>query len=85
MSKLWSSQSFCNRWLREQVDLPRKHRSTLIYCTLQPSELESVLEIIRQFEVRMNSGKARIAVTSKLDKSAGTLEVFVEGSRETSS
>ncbi len=84
MSELSSYKSFCNRWLREQAGLPRKHRSTLIYCTLQPLELELVLETIRQFEVRMNSGKEQIAVTSKLDKQDGTLEVFVEGSREMS-
>ncbi len=77
--------SFCNKWLRQQADLPRKRRSTLIYCTLQQSELESVLEEIRQFEDRMNSGKERIAVTRKQDKSAGTIELFVEGSKEMSS
>ncbi len=84
MSNSWSSQSFCNRWLREQADLPRKHRSTLIYCTLLPSELQSVLVQIRQFEDRMNSGKGRIAVTRKLDRSVGTIELFVEGSKEMS-
>ncbi len=81
----WSSQSFCNRWLREQADLPRKHRSTLIYCTLQPSELESVLGVIRRFEAVMNSGKEQIVVTRKLDKNVGTIELFVEGSKEMSS
>ncbi len=80
----WSSQSFCNRWLREQADLPRKHRSTLIYCTLEPSELESVLATIRQFEEHMNSGKEQIAVTRKLGHLDGTIELFVEGSREMS-
>ncbi len=76
--------SFCNRWLREQADLPRKHRSTLIYCTLVQSELESLLETIRQFEDRMNCGEDRLAVTRKQDKSVGTIELFVEGSREMS-
>ncbi len=80
--KQWSSQSFCNRWLREQADLPRKLRSTLIYCTLQPSELESVLETIRQFEGAMNYGREQIVVTRKLDSSDGTIELFVEGSKE---
>ncbi len=76
---------FCNKWLRSQADLPRKHRSTLIYCTLLPSELVSVLAVIRQFEEVMNSGKGQIAVTRKLDKSVGTIELFVEGSKEMSS
>ncbi len=80
-----STWSFCNKWLRQQADLPRKHRSTLIYCTLQPSELLLVLVIIRQFEEAMNSGKGQIAVTRKLDRSVGTIELFVEGSKEMSS
>ncbi len=84
MTKEWSSQSFCNRWLREQADLPRKHRSTLIYCTLQPSELQSVLEVIRRFEEAMNSGEVQLVVTRKCDKNAGTIELFVEGSKEMS-
>ncbi len=82
MSAEWS---FCNRWLRQQADLPRKHRSTLIYCTLQQSELESVLALIQRFEGAMSSGKGQIVVTRKLDKNAGTIELFVEGSREMSS
>ncbi len=81
MSEEWS---FCNRWLRHQSKLERKYRNTLIYCTLEPSELESVLALIRRFEVAMSSGKAQIAVTRKLDKNAGTIELFVEGSRVTS-
>ncbi len=79
----WSSQSFCNRWLREQADLPPKRRSTLIYCTLQESELASVLETIRQFEEAMNYGKVPRAVTRKCDKSAGTIELCVVDSKET--
>ncbi len=82
MTKEWSSQSFCNRWLREQADLPPKHRSTLIYCTLQQSELESVLEEIRRFEDLMSSGKEPIVVTRKLDESVGTIELSVDGSKE---
>ncbi len=74
--------SFCNKWLRSQADLPRKRRSTLIYCTLLQSELESVLATIRQFEARMSYGEDRVVVTRKLDKSAGTIELFVEGSKE---
>ncbi len=77
----WSSQSFCNRWLREQADLPRKHRSTLIYCTLGPQELQSVLETIRQFEEAMNYGGVRVEVTRKQDKNAGTIDLFVEDSK----
>ncbi len=82
--KEWSSMSFCNKWLREQANLPRKSRSTLIYCTLAPEELQSVLEIIQHFEEVMNSGKEAIAVTRKCDRNAGTIELFVEGSREMS-
>ncbi len=74
--------SFCNRWLRQQADLPRKRRSTLIYCTLQPSELESVLEVIRRFEDRMNCGRDQLEVMSKVDRKLGTIELFVEDSRE---
>ncbi len=81
----WSSQSFCNSWLREQANLPRKQRTTLIYCTLGEQELLSLLETIRRFEVRMNSGKGQLAVTRKCDRSVGTLELFVEGSKEMSS
>ncbi len=76
-----SEWSFCNRWLREQSKLPRKERNTLIFCGLEQSALESVLDLIRQFEDRMNSGKEQVAVTRKLDKSAGTIELFVEGSK----
>ncbi len=79
MNEKWS---FFNRWLRQQADLPRKSRSTLIYCTLQPQELRQVLDIIQQFEVRMNSGEAVLEVTRRCDKNAGTIEVFVEDSRE---
>ncbi len=32
----------------------------------------------------MNSGKVRLAVTSKVDKKRGTIELFVEGSKEMS-
>ncbi len=78
----WSSMSFCNRWLREQAGLPHKQRSTLIYCTLQQAELESVLATIRHFEEVMNSGRERIVVTRKQDKSVGTIELFVEDSKE---
>ncbi len=81
---IWSSQSFCNRWLREQADLPRKQRSTLIYCTLEQPELQSVLETIRRFEEVMNSGKVRLAVTRKCDKKDGTIELSVEDSKEMS-
>ncbi len=77
----WPSESFCNRWLREQASLPRKRRSTLIYCTLEPQELQSVLVTIRQFEDRMNSGEDQVVVTRKLDRSVGTIELFVEGSK----
>jgi len=79
----WSSMSFCNRWLRQQANTPPRLRSTLIYCTLQESELASVLETIRQFEEAMNYGKDPLVVTKKLDKSAGTLEVCVVDSKET--
>ncbi len=81
----WSLDKFCNKWLRSQAELPRKDRSTLIYCTLAPAELQLVLETIQRFEVRMNSGRAQIAVTRKQDKCAGTIEIFVEGSKEMSS
>ncbi len=57
----------------------------MIYCTLSEQELQQVLDIIQRFEGVMNSGKEQIAVTRKLDKHAGTIEVFVEGSREMSS
>ncbi len=82
--KNWMPDSFCNRWLREQSNLPRKRRSTLIYCTLRQSELRLVLETIRLFEAHMNSGGVQVAVTRKQDKSAGTIELFVEGSKEMS-
>ncbi len=80
----WSSESFCNKWLRQQASLPLKRRSTLIYCTLEQEELQSVLETIRRFEDRMNSGKEQIVVTQKQDKSVGTIELFVEDSKEMS-
>ncbi len=82
MNKDWSSPSFCNRWLREQADLPRRQRSTLIYCTLAPAELSQVLDTIQRFEEVMNFGEDRLVVTRKCDKSAGTIELFVEGSKE---
>jgi len=77
----WSLDKFCNRWLREQADLPRKSRSTLIYCMLEPEALQSVLETIRQFEAVTNSGVGQVAVMLKQDKKLGTTELFVEGSK----
>ncbi len=82
--KNWSQESFCNRWLRQQSKLEPKRRNTLIYCGLEQSEQELVLATIRQFEDLMNSGKERIVVTLKQDKSVGTIEVYVEDSREMS-
>ncbi len=76
------SWSFCNRWLRSQADLPPKRRSTLIYCTLQQSELVSVLEVIQRFEGRMNSGKVPVEVMSKVNNNAGTIEISVVDSKE---
>ncbi len=73
---------FCNRWLREQSKSPPKLGNKLIFCTREPSVLELVLDSIRQFEEHMNSGKERIVVTSKVDKRAGTIEVFAAGSKE---
>ncbi len=81
----WSSMSFCNRWLRSQALLPSKRRSTLIYCTLLQSELESVLEAIRQFEDRMTSTGVPIEVMRKQDKHVGTIEISVVDSRGMSS
>ncbi len=82
MNESWS---FCNRWLRQQADLPRKRRSTLIYCTLQQSELELVLDTIQRFEEAMTYGGVPLEVTRKHDKNAGTIELFVEDSKEMSS
>ncbi len=76
--------SYCNKWLRSQADLPRKHRSTLIYCGLQPPEQQLVLDSVKLFEERMNSGKVQIAVTLRHDKHDGTIDLFVEGSKEMS-
>ncbi len=77
-----SEWSFCNRWLREQSKLPQSRRNTLIFCGLEQSGLESVLDLIQQFEVRMNFGKVQVEVTRKLDKNAGTIELFVGDSKE---
>ncbi len=82
MNEEWS---FCNRWLREQSKLEPRRRNTLIFCGLEQSALESVLDLIRQFEVRMSFGKEQIVVTRKLDRNAGTIELFVEGSKGMSS
>jgi len=78
----WSSQSFCNKWLRTQAKLPRQRRSTLIYCTLQDPELLSVLDTIRKFEEHTNYGKVRVVVTQKPDLPDGTIEISVEDSKE---
>ncbi len=82
--KMIQEWSFCNRWLREQADLPPKRRNMLIYCTLQPSELALVLAQVKRFEGVMNSGKVRLEVISKVDEKLGTIELSVEDSKETS-
>jgi len=77
MNKQWSSESFCNRWLREESVLPAKRRSSLTLSMLEPSELELVLDIILKYGKRMNTGKVRIEVC------LGEIKLSVVDSKET--
>ncbi len=60
MTKSWSSQSFYNKWLRSQAELPLKQRSTLTISMQEPSELVLVLETIQKYAALMNFGKVEI-------------------------
>ncbi len=82
MNDEWQSESFCNRWLRSQAELPPRRRSILIYCTLEQQELQSVLAAIRKFDNFMNTGKAGMSVLVKRD--VGSIELSVVDSKEMS-
>ncbi len=77
MSK-WSSESFCNRWLRQQCKVTDKDRSTLIISMQELSELESELETIQQYVNRMNTGRV------KIEACHGEIKLSVVGSKEMS-
>ncbi len=57
MTKKWS-ESFYNKWLRSQADLPPKRRNTLTISMQEPQALQSVLETILKYARSMNTGKA---------------------------
>ncbi len=81
----WSSQPFCNSWLRQEADLPPKHRSTLTYYMLPPLELQLVLDSIHQFENHTKCGRARTVAIQKLGLRDGTIGLSVEDLKEMSS
>jgi len=74
----WSSEQFCNRWLRSQAQSPSNHRSTLIISTPEPSEQALVLETIQKYVKLMNIGKV------KIEECHGEIKLSVGDSREMS-
>ncbi len=76
MTERWSSEPFCNRWLREQSLNPSKSETILNLPMQEQSELESVLAAIRRFENRTNCGKVRIVIHR------GTISISIRGSKE---
>ncbi len=76
MSERWSSELFCNKWLREQSVNPSKSETILSLPMPEQSELELVLAAIRRFESRTNSGKVRIRMRR------GMISLSINGSKE---
>ncbi len=75
-------QNMGNSYLRLVSSLSESPKKRMIFCTPLESEQQSVLEAIRQFGGVMNSGKEIIVVMKKLGEPGGTIEVYVEDSKE---
>jgi len=80
MSREWS-ESFCNRWLRSQAELPLRLRSILTYCTEQQLEQRLELVKIQKYVKSMNTGKAGTSV--QVREADGSIELCVVDSKET--
>ncbi len=74
----WSSESFCNRWLRGQELLSSRDRSSLTMPMLEQSELVSVLATILKSVKHMNTIKVRIEACH------GEIKLSVADSKEMS-
>ncbi len=74
MKSRWSSESFCNRWLRSVANISQDSHLTLQFQV--PSEQELALETIRMYVQRMNSGKVAIEVCP------GEIKLHVTGLKE---
>ncbi len=79
MSKAWPSG---NSYLRLVSSLSQNPKKRMIFCTQSASEQRLVLEAIQQFAEATNFGKVQIVLTRKPDSNVGTIEVYVEGSKE---
>ncbi len=78
-------QGMANSYLRLVSSLHINPKKRMTFCTQSVSEQQLVLVAIQQFVEVMNSGKVLTAKISKQNKRVGTIEVFVEDSKEMSS
>ncbi len=78
--KSW--QGMGNSYLRLVNTLSSDPKKHMTFCTQSVSEQQSVLVAIQQFVEVMSSGKELIVRISKQNKRVGTIEVFVEDSKE---
>ncbi len=81
MTKSWSSG---NSYLRLVSSLSASPKKRMIFCTQSVLEQQLALEAILQFGEVMNSGKELHVLIKKQSKNVGTIEVFVEDSKEMS-
>ncbi len=59
-------------------------KKRMIFCTQSELEQQSALEAIRRLAVLMNSGGVLHVVIKRQSRNVGTIEVFVEDSKEMS-
>lgn len=72
-----------NSYLRLVNTLHTDRKKHMTFCTQSVSELLSVLVAIQQFVEVMNYGRELRVKISKQNERVGTIEVFVEDSKET--
>ncbi len=82
MNKSWPSG---NSYLRLVSSLEQNPKKRMIFCTQSELELQSVLAAVLQFKTHTTCGEVRTVVTKKPNSHVGTIEVFVDVSREMSS
>ncbi len=82
MSKSW--QHMGNSYLRLVSTLQQNPKKRMIFCTLSEREQQLVLEAVTQFRTYITTGEVRTVVTQSKDSCAGTVEVYIVDSKETS-
>ncbi len=81
MNRSWQSG---NSYLRLVSSLSANPKKRMIFCTQSEQEQQLVLQAVKQFEGHMTFGKVLRVVIKKQSKNVGTIEVFVEDSKEMS-